>query len=1172
MGEANQLRISCWNARGYLSSIPYLRKLLIRSDVLAISEHWLPSNRLNFLSKITESHYVFARSSNACTGESLDHGRGQGGVAIFWRKSIPGFCKVSNIIHDRACVVRYQPQPGEVYFFVSVYLPSQGGEEDLRTVLDEISEVIESREVGSHVIILGDLNGDVGSLGGPRGVKGPTQRGRYVMEFFERHGLSPTNMQATAHGPVTTFNCHNSSSTLDYIAVPLYLSRQVKECAVAEWDALNTSDHTDVRITLQVEVKSRPDYKAKVEGKLKWGKLETRGRYCAVTRLPLTNLKTKINRSTNSPDLLDPFFEELTGILHGATAHLPRSKYVSHLKPYWNEDLSSLKKEKVKDYRAWVAAGRPRDPLHPLMISYKNSKKAFAKTIKRLSKRYENEEIRRAVELAEVNRNSFWHLLRKCRSAGDNSNISIRGVNGVVVSEVRDVLEVWRRHFANLGTPKDKPTFDNAHYRMVSTLVHQYNDGDGLDDTFLTAPFSISEIRVAIKNLNTGKAAGFDMVTAEHLLYADSIIEDVLLTLYNMVREHEVIPSCFRNGIQIPLFKGKDLDVLDPNNYRGITLLSTFNKTFEILIWHRLKKWWTDEGVISELQGACKSGLSCIHTAFLLQETLATSMETNEQCFLAFFDVAKAFDTVWIDGLFKQIYDIGITGKTWRLLYRCYIQFFCRVRVEGNLSEYYSLHCGIHQGGYLSLLKYTVFINSLLISLKESGLCAKIYATPSTPLGYADDLAACCLTKRKTDAVMDVVYTHGCTWRYDFNARKSGVLVVGENPRTHLRNAAERRFNLGPANVREVAEYDHVGIKTSIFSDNCSGIDERISKARRALNAVSGLGIRKNGLNIATCNIIFWSIVVPIATFGCELWRLNDRSINSLETFQIYAGKRIQRFFHKTPNICSFYGLGWMRLSRYIQVRKLLFVRALLSLDQGVLSRKTFIERATRVYNNDISPRSGEWSIVVDLLEVADIFNLSDEVRNMVLRDHYYPKNVWKRTVWDRGWSLEDTHWCLEARLYKELDILTKVCSGPRYLTWWSLSNKFPEMINVCESIAKMVSHSSLLKCDDVRLKSLPRVNRTCSLCDLFSIEDPYHIIMQCPGTQPLRNSMFTELESDPNVKDILNDNANEVMLICMGKCPNNVSDIAIEKLWCIAGSHINGIYKFVLNQRKGVG
>ena len=391
MGEDNQLKITCWNARGYLTSVPYLRKILNRTDVLAISEHWLHNNRLNYLNKISDSHYVFARASNSCTAESFGHGRGQGGVAIFWRKTIPGFSKVSDIIHDRACVLRYQPQPGEVYFFVSVYLPSQGGDEDLGTVLDEVSEVVESREPGSHVIVLGDYNGDVGSLGGPRGSGVPTPRGRLVMNFFERHGLVAMNMQGSATGPVDTFNCHNSSSTLDYIAVPLYLMAQVKECAVSEWDALNTSDHTDVWLCLQFKNKAKSDYKPKPMGKLKWDKVDVRGRYCAYTRHPLTTLRDKLNSGENSPDLLDSLFEELTEILHSSAADIPHTKYVRHLKPYWSDEL------------------------HPLMMSYKNSKKVFAKTIKRLSKEYENEEIRRAVELADVNRNSFWHLVRKCR-------------------------------------------------------------------------------------------------------------------------------------------------------------------------------------------------------------------------------------------------------------------------------------------------------------------------------------------------------------------------------------------------------------------------------------------------------------------------------------------------------------------------------------------------------------------------------------------------------------------------------------------------------------------------------------------------------------------------------------------------------------------------------------
>ena len=92
----------------------------------------------------------------------------------------------------------------------------------------------------------------------------------------------------------------------------------------------------------------------------------------------------------------------------------------------------------------------------------------------------------------------------------------------------------------------------------------------------------------------------------------------------------------------------------------------------EIFIWHR-ETWWKNNRVISDLQGTCKKGLSCIHTAMLLQETVATSLETNRKCLVAYFDVAKAFNTVWIEGLFFQLFELGIHGKTWRILYNFYI-------------------------------------------------------------------------------------------------------------------------------------------------------------------------------------------------------------------------------------------------------------------------------------------------------------------------------------------------------------------------------------------------------------------------------------------------------------------------------------------------------------------
>ena len=268
----------------------------------------------------------------------------------------------------------------------------------------------------------------------------------------------------------------------------------------------------------------------------------------------------------------------------------------------------------------------------------------------------------KAVRTAELDKNHFWKLLQSARKGHIKGVSAIRRPDSTVVHELRDVLEVWATHFAKLGTPKESDSYDRQHFIQVSDFVKNYDTLDDHDE-FLNLPFTYEEIHVAIKALHPGKSPGFDGIATEHITNAGPSIIYILCDLFNAIREREYIPKCLRRGVQIPLYKGKDTCILDPNNYRGITLLPTFHKMFEILVWKRVKGWWHDQKVISELQGACRGGFSCVHTAFMLSETVATSMETADKCFVAYFDVAKAFDTLWIDGLFQQIHDLGRGGS-----------------------------------------------------------------------------------------------------------------------------------------------------------------------------------------------------------------------------------------------------------------------------------------------------------------------------------------------------------------------------------------------------------------------------------------------------------------------------------------------------------------------------
>ena len=59
---------------------------------------------------------------------------------------------------------------------------------------------------------------------------------------------------------------------------------------------------------------------------------------------------------------------------------------------------------------------------------------------------------------------------------------------------------------------------------------------------------------------------------------------------------------------------------------------------------------------------------------------------------------------------------------TWRLLYKCYIDFHYRLRITDDLYKW----CGLSCGSDPSLIKYVAFINNVLVSLKASNLCCAI--------------------------------------------------------------------------------------------------------------------------------------------------------------------------------------------------------------------------------------------------------------------------------------------------------------------------------------------------------------------------------------------------------------------------------------------------------------
>ena len=76
------------------------------------------------------------------------------------------------------------------------------------------------------------------------------------------------------------------------------------------------------------------------------------------------------------------------------------------------------------------------------------------------------------------------------------------------------------------------------------------------------------------------------------------------------------------------------------------------------------------------------------------------------------------------------------------------------------------MKCGIHQGGFSALLKYAAFIDILLREIETSGYVCHISNISVSPVAYADDLSACCLSKYNLDRVLKMVHEYFCKWRF----------------------------------------------------------------------------------------------------------------------------------------------------------------------------------------------------------------------------------------------------------------------------------------------------------------------------------------------------------------------------------------------------------------------
>ena len=118
-----------------------------------------------------------------------------------------------------------------------------------------------------------------------------------------------------------------------------------------------------------------------------------------------------------------------------------------------------------------------------------------------------------------------------------------------------------------------------------------------------------------------------------------------------------------------------------------------------------------DKGVLHEGQAGFRISRSCMDNVYTLNEIVQSRLREDKKTYALFLDIQKAYDSVWHDGLWYKLWDMGVMGRMWRIIKKMYECSKSAVLLEGEKSDTFTIEQGVVQGCSLSPILFLVFVN-----------------------------------------------------------------------------------------------------------------------------------------------------------------------------------------------------------------------------------------------------------------------------------------------------------------------------------------------------------------------------------------------------------------------------------------------------------------------------
>ena len=692
------LNLLCWNVRGIMSSAYSLSDMLDSHciDIALITEHKLLPRSNHFLSSINSNFYAY----NTCNTSFDNFGTlrcGKAGTAILIRKSLQKHISlVNNITNERIIGIEIRYNKLSPLYVFCVYMPADNDVSCYNETLCDLQAIFSHYCKLGTVIFAGDFNAQLDT----DTRRPPNRKSLLLTSFIRNNGLSSLHhlFNSNAYTYVTTRSC------IDHVFIENSACHIATKYSVADPKDILTSDHLPIFFSIQYgseQIHSSPKlFNIK---NINWSKCTNihLAQYCQEIDNQATMLFTNHNICNLSPDMIN---SAICNIFREAEKHLPTSMFNKSAKPYWCPDLKNAHAQARYFRSIWIQEGRPRGYHHNSYSDYKAAKKTFQRLQQNCIEKYENLIFDRINQAAGSDIRLFWKLIKK--RGGSNYEIcNTITINGRSYHDSQ-VANGFFEHFYNVfGASSPEDSISPEQERELQEYASQPST---FPNRLLMEPFDPTEIDKAIGSLSRRKSPGHDSILNEHIIYGGTAAKSLLLMLFNSVLRFSRVPDDWQTSIVVPIYKGKGKPKSDPSSYRPISLIPVLSKLFEKLILFRIDKFLKTSSINfpNAQQQGFQPSLSCLTTAFALQETVLYHIERHSDVYVASLDQKAAFDTVRFRALFLKLGRLGFTGNFLTLLMSTYNNLKAVVRISGQTSAPINVNRSVRQGGVLSTFLY----------------------------------------------------------------------------------------------------------------------------------------------------------------------------------------------------------------------------------------------------------------------------------------------------------------------------------------------------------------------------------------------------------------------------------------------------------------------------------